>query len=170
MKKKFIQIFTRLFALFIILIGITALVFASLLQFSPEARATLYLSPRGNRSPETTQRLISQFIEQYQFDDPFHLQYPRWFFNLFRGKWGHSPIFNMDIFNVILRYTPATVELLLYSILLFFPFGILLGVIAGRKKDRVLDHTIQLGAFVANSIPLFILAFLFFRKRSFFSK
>jgi peptide/nickel transport system permease protein len=154
-------ILKKLATLFISFVGLTAAIFASILLFSPESRASLYLSPRPNRSPETTQRLITQYIEEYRLDDPFLTQYGRWFVNLFQGEWGYSPNYDADIFDVVLRYTPATLELLLFSLLLFIPVGILTGVLAGRRRDRPVDLAIRLAAFTASSIPLFILAFIF---------
>ena len=161
MKHFFTYLVYRLVSISSSFIGITAIVYASLLLFTPEARASLYLSPRGNRTPETTQQLISQFIERYQFDDPFHIQYPRWFFNLFQGRWGHSPLFNADVFDVITLYAPTTLELLLYSLILFLPLGVFMGALSGRRKDTTLDHAIRYATFIASSIPLFVLAFVF---------
>ena len=149
----------KLAALSISFLAITAIIFSSLLLFTPKERASLYLSP-NTRNPAAVERMIAQVIETHHFDDPFDLQYGRWLLNLFRGDWGYSPVYDGNVFDVILRYGPASIELLVYSLVFFIPLGILAGVAAGRRKEGILDLSIRSVAFVANSLPLFILAFI----------
>ena len=141
-------------------LGITFVVFASLMLYTPEERADLYLSP-NTKNPEAVQRAIAQVIADHHFDEPFLRQYGRWLAGLFKGEWGYSPVYDTDVFQTILRYAPASLELLTCSLLFFIPFGILAGVLAGRKKDTFIDHVVRVTASITGSIPLFILAFIF---------
>ncbi len=58
----------------------------------------------------------------------------------------------------ILKRTPATAELTLYSILVFIPLGLISGVVAGSRQNRAPDHRFRITAFIATSLPPFILA------------
>jgi ABC-type dipeptide/oligopeptide/nickel transport system permease component len=150
----------RLTALIITIIIITALMYACLMLFPPDERASLYLSPRARRSPETLQRLIDNVIERYHMQDPYLVQYTHWWANLLKGEWGYSPIYDKDIYPVLVERIPVTLELTFYSLLLVIPLGILTGVASGRRPNSVFDFSFRSLAFAANSIPLFILAFI----------
>jgi peptide/nickel transport system permease protein len=89
--------------------------------------------------------------------DPFPVQYGRWIWRLVQGEWGYSPLLRDDVLDLLLQRTPATVELALYSFLLFLPLGLASGALAGWRRGRAFDHGFRLGAFVATSIPPFIL-------------
>lgn len=141
-------------------LGITFVVFGSLMLYTPDERASLYISP-NTKNPEAVERAVARVIQDHHFDEPFLRQYIRWLGGLFNGKWGYSPVYDADVFETILRYAPASLELLIYALLFFIPFGILAGVAAGRKKDTWVDHLVRLAVSVTNSIPLFILAFIF---------
>lgn len=150
----------KLITLSLSFLGITAIIFSSLMLYTPAERASLYLSPEI-RKPQNAERMAAQIIEAHHFDEPFHLQYGRWLLGLLTGDWGYSPVYNTNVFDVILRYAPASIELLFFALFFFIPFGILAGVSAGLRKDGLLDHIVRITASITNSIPLFILAFIF---------
>ncbi len=60
----------------------------------------------------------------------------------------------------IVRRAPITAELTLYSILAFIPLGLLSGVIAGSRRNKAADHGFRFTAYVATSLPPFILALI----------
>ena len=88
-------------------------------------------------------------------DDPYPVQYFRWVSQLLQGDWGWSPVLRANVFDVLVDRTPATVELTLYSLLLFIPLGLLSGALAGWRRNRASDHSFRLFAFVEPlSLPL----------------
>ncbi|MFQ6102065.1 MAG: ABC transporter permease [Anaerolineae bacterium] len=148
----------RLMAIPITLFMITAVLYGIIMLAPVEMRAQLYM-PRGlshnpNLRPEV---LLHQIIEEHGLNDPYPLQYARWAFRLLQGNWGWSPQLRGDVLEALLVRTPATAELTLYCVLLLIPSGLASGVIAGWKQDRPSDHGFRLTAFIATSIPPFIL-------------
>jgi ABC-type dipeptide/oligopeptide/nickel transport system permease component len=133
---------------------VTALLYGLLMLAPVEARALLYV-PQGARV--VTTKNIQNLIELHHLDDPYPVQYVRWLTNLFRGDWGWSPSLGEDVLQAMLRRTPVTAELTLYSILLFIPMGLVSGVLAGRRQGHRWDHGFRFAAFIATSIPPFIL-------------
>jgi len=107
---------------------------------------------------EQYQQLIDKIIKHYHLNDPYPVQYYYWLTSLVQGNWGYSPTLQEDVLTGILRRTPATAELTIYSILLFIPLGLVSGVIAGSKQNNGADHRFRLTAFIATSLPPFILA------------
>jgi len=59
-----------------------------------------------------------------------------------------------------IRKTPVTAELTIYAILLFIPLGLISGVIAGARKNKIADYGFRLTAYIATTLPSFILALL----------
>jgi peptide/nickel transport system permease protein len=154
-------ILRRFLALAVTFVVITAVMYACLTMFSPEDRARLFVTIHENpRFTGQTERIIEATIQRYHLRDPFPVQYVNWLLNLFRGNWGYSPVLKNDIFDVITRLAPATIELTFYSMIFFIPFGIIAGLLAGWRKNGYYDWSFRISAYVATSLPLFILAFV----------
>jgi peptide/nickel transport system permease protein len=149
----------RLWTVAVTLLVVTTLIYGIICLAPLESRVNLY---RGKRSratlpPEIEQRLIETIIREHGLDDPFPVQYARWATRMVRGEWGWSPLLRADVLDMLLKRTPATVELTLYSLLLFIPLGLASGAVAGWRRGRSSDRGFRLVAFVATSIPPFIL-------------
>jgi peptide/nickel transport system permease protein len=142
------------------LLLVTAMLYATVMLTPPETRATLYMPKRTSprMTEEMYQKLIEQNIERYHLNDPFPVQYFYWVANLIQGNWGYSPTLQLDVLSAIMQRTPATAELTLYSLLLYIPLGLISGVLAGTRKNKTVDHGFRLSAFIATSLPPFILA------------
>lgn len=147
----------RVLLMLITFVVITALLYGVLMLSPAEARAALYL-PRGGRSISLNQ--IRTVIREYGLDDPYPVQYMRWLGNLLRGDWGWSPTLRDDVLKALLHRTPMTAELTLWSVLLFIPTGIASGALAAWRRGRAADHSFRLLAFIATSIPPFILGLM----------
>jgi peptide/nickel transport system permease protein len=144
------------------LIIITMLLYGGVMLTPPEARASLYFPPRlnPNMTEEQMRKFEEEIIQRYHLRDPFPVQYGYWVRSLFEGTWGWSPSMKMDVLPALLRRTPATLELTLYSLLIFIPLGLASGVIAGWKPYQLGDNIFRSIAFVSMSVPPFILALL----------
>jgi ABC-type dipeptide/oligopeptide/nickel transport system permease component len=151
----------RLLFVPITLLVITAVLYAIVMLVPPERRAYLYLPPKAN--PEEVlpdSPLIQGLIEKYHLRDPFPVQYLGWLGRLLQGNWGWSFAAKREVLPFLLIRTPVTLELLLYSTLLFIPAGLLTGVLAATRRGRGTDHGVQLAAFVGTSIPAFVMAII----------
>lgn len=145
---------SRIMLMVITFLVITAILYGILMLAPAGARAMLYL-PRGGRS--TSYNLIQTLIDKNHLDDPYPVQYVLWLTDLFRGEWGWSPSMRTDVLEAMVVRTPVTAELTLYSVLFFIPLGLASGVLAGWKEGCSSDRGVRLAAFIATSIPPFIL-------------
>jgi len=141
---------------------ITAVLYATVMLTPAETRATLYMpknvSPR--MTEEQYQKMLERAVERYHLNDPYPVQYFYWITNLVQGNWGYSPTLQEDVLTAILRRTPVTAELTLYSILVFIPLGLISGAVAGSRQNQSTDYRFRLTAFIATSLPPFILALI----------
>ena len=159
----FLQFVIRRFLVIpISLLMITMLLYGGVMLTPPEARATLYMP--DNMPPRLTdlqyQRITENIIKNHHLRDPYPIQYFFWARSLFDGTWGYSPSLNEYVLPSLLRRTPATLELALYSLLLLIPLGLVSGVSAGWKRSGSFDRGFRLFAFLSTSIPPFILAII----------
>jgi peptide/nickel transport system permease protein len=152
-------ILRRLASIPLTLLIITAALYGIIMLAPAEERAALYLPPRLPRvmTPEAMQNVLSRIIAENGLNDPYPQQYLRWLGNLLQGDWGYSPALNDDVLPALVRRTPVTAELTLYSVLALIPLGLLSGVIAGWREGGRADRRFRSVAFIATSIPPFIL-------------
>lgn len=161
MLHFFQHLLRRIGSQFFTFLIITAILYASVMLTPAETRATLYM-PRntGRMTEEQYQAMLERMIERYHLNDPFPVQYFYWISNLAQGNWGYSPTLQTDVLSAIKQRAPATTEIILYSYLLYFPLGIISGVIASRRKNKAGDHVFRFTAYAATAIPPFILAII----------
>ena len=153
----------RLLLVPLTLLVVTATLMALLTAVPPQVRAFLYLPYRvQDRATELSmdelRQLTEPYIRKYHLDDPFPMQYGYWVISVFTHGGGYSPSVKGDAFEALLRRTPVTAELTLYSLLLFIPLGVMSGLRAGWSKGGFLDLRFRAAAYIATSLPPFIIA------------
>jgi ABC-type dipeptide/oligopeptide/nickel transport system permease component len=159
---SFVQFLIRRFLLIpVSLLIITMVLYGGVMLTPPEARAELYM-PKTNRplTEEQIERIRNLTIERFHLRDPFHIQYLLWVKSLVQGSWGYSPSLKEDVLPALLRRTPVTLELALYSLLLFVPLGLVCGLVAGWKPKSAFDNILRPIAYISTSMPVFIFALL----------
>jgi len=146
-------IIRRLLLLPIILLGVTFLVFCVFSLLSPMERLATYVhDPATLKSAQSVERLI----DKYHLDDPFPLSYINWINRVVHLDLGWSQAANQPVWEAICQRFPATLELVLYSIIPVILVGIWLGVISAVHHNDMLDQTIRVTAIIGWSLPTFI--------------
>lgn len=157
----FLQFVIRRFLVIpVSLVIITMVLYGGVMLTPPETRATLYYPPRmkPNMTEEQMRRFQETIIERYHLREPFLIQYGYWVQTLFDGTWGYSPSMNEEVLPALLKRTPITLELAIYSLLFLVPLGLVSGVMAGWKRSGTFDRLFRGFAFLSTSTPSFILA------------
>jgi peptide/nickel transport system permease protein len=147
----------RIFAMFVSLVVITMVLYAGMMLTPPEARARIYLPP-GKGGERATEAFINTLIKKYHLDEPYLVQYGYWAKSLVTGEWGYSPTLRGEVLPELLRRTPATLELSIYSLLLLIPLGLANGMVAGWRQNGWFDGLFRGIAFWGTSMPPFILS------------
>lgn len=149
----------RLTLIPVTLIIVTIVLYSFVYTVSAEERASLYFPPRVPRVQSETQynNFIQGIIDEKGLDKPFPQQYVSWLTGLIKGDWGWSPTFDAPVLDMLRLRTSGTLELTFYSLLTLIPLGLISGVTTGWRPNGSLDNTFRLTAFLATSIPPFIL-------------
>ncbi|HWJ88407.1 MAG TPA: ABC transporter permease [Pelagibacterium sp.] len=106
-------------------------------------------------SPDVTQAMRQQVIEQYGLHLPLWQQYLQFLQRLLTGDLGRSFVFNMPVLTLIGQRLPATLELTLTAVLFASIVGIPLGVYAGYKPDSLAAKVIMAVSVLGFSVPTF---------------
>jgi ABC-type dipeptide/oligopeptide/nickel transport system permease component len=153
----------RLLLVPLTLVIITVLLYGFAMSVPVAERAQVYwprnLNPEA-LSAEQAQKVIERIIRERGLNEPFPIQYLNWLGNLVRGEWGYSTNLRVWVLEYIQRRIPVTLELTLFAVLLFIPLGIVSGVLASRYHRGRVDHSFRATAFIATSIPPFILGLM----------
>lgn len=138
----------RLVQMFILLIGITFIVFASM-SLSPGDPAELVAGP--NATLEDIERM-RVFLG---LDKPFFVQYFNYLVGIFTGDFGTSITTRQPVLGEILQRLPMTINLSIAAMLVAIIIGIPIGIIAALKRDSWIDQLMTTTSLFGISIPNF---------------
>lgn len=105
--------------------------------------------------PEATQDVRERTIARFGLDRPIVEQYFLYIRNMFQGDLGRSYIYNEPVLQLISGRLPATIELVLVSVLGALFIGVPLGMLAGYRPDAVSSRIIMAVSILGFSVPTF---------------
>ena len=105
----------------------------------------------GGMSPE----LMAQLRTQYGLDKPLLVQLGVYLGKVLSGDLGYSYFFNVPVLSMIIAHVPATLLLVVSSVLLAFVIGTTLGVLSSRKPNGLLSQFITVLSMVGFAAPVF---------------
>ncbi len=138
----------------LVLIGITLLAFT--LSHVIPGNPALLIAGKG-----ATPQSIAQIKRQYGLNDSLPTQYIDYLGGLLRGNLGMSTYSRRPVLDDLASYIPATLELVLYAVLIIGMIGVPLGVAAAIRPGGVLDHVSRTVSIAGSSLPLFWLGLVF---------
>ena len=147
-------VFKRLLQLIPVLIGITFLPFAMIRLAGGDAVTYMY----ENAGTAVSQEVIDKTRAEYGLDQPFLVQYGKWFAGMVTGDMGVSYVSKKDVYDTFVEKLPATLLLTVSSVLLTMIISIPLGILSAVKHNRWSDYVIRFVSFIGNSMPNFFAA------------
>ena len=144
----------RLLQLIPVLTGITFLSFAMMRLAGGDAVTYMY----ENAGTAVSQEVIDKTRAEYGLDQPFLVQYGKWFAGMVTGDMGVSYVSKKDVYDTFVEKLPATLLLTVSSVLLTMIISIPLGILSAVKHNRWSDYVIRFVSFIGNSMPNFFAA------------
>lgn len=112
-------------------------------------------------NPKLTPAVKANLEKYYGFDQPLIKQYLQYMGNLLRGDFGYSMKYTNKTVNYIIGSTfPKSADLGIRSLILAISVGLVLGIIAARKRGTGIDVACVVIAILGTSIPDFIMGAL----------
>jgi peptide/nickel transport system permease protein len=143
----------RLILAILVLVGVSVITFV-IARIVPSDPAAIWVGPRAKPAQ------VEEARHKLGLDRPLYEQYFRYVGQVVRGDFGISVNSHRPIIDELRVFLPATLELVLFSMLLTVLFGIPLGVLAGAFKGSPADYAARLLAVLSVSVPVFWLALL----------
>ncbi len=144
-------LFRRLLISFIVLIGVSMLIFA-IARVIPGDPARIALGPNAKAEQ------IEQLRAEMHLDESLPVQYAQFLSDLSRGDLGTSLYTNRPVTTDIVQFLPATLELVFLAGLIMVLVGLPLGILAARYQGRWPDHLVRILALLTVSAPGFVWA------------
>jgi peptide/nickel transport system permease protein len=88
------------------------------------------------------------------------LQYWNYLTGLVQGDWGRSILSRRPVLDDLSVYWPATLELVVFAMLIAVAVGVPLGILAAVRADQPADQVSRVVALLGVSVPAFWLAIL----------
>lgn len=147
-------ILKRLLLLIPVLIGITFLSFAMMRLAGGDAVTYMY----ENAGAAVSEEVIDAARQEYGLDQPFLVQYGKWFAGMVTGDMGVSYVSKKNVYDTFVEKLPATILLTVSSVLLTMLISIPLGIFSAVKHNRLDDYVVRFFSFIGNSMPNFFAA------------
>ncbi len=109
---------------------------------------------------EATTADIAEAKKRWGLDQPFYIQYLKFFTSAVQGDFGRSFKYAQPVSEVITMRLPATLELALFSVVIAIILAIPLGVWAGSKPNSWVDNVGTTFGLFGISMPSFWLAIM----------
>ncbi|MDY2713050.1 MAG: ABC transporter permease [Candidatus Faecivivens sp.] len=108
-----------------------------------------------------TQDTLDRMMAYYGLDRPLWEQYVTYLKNLLHGDFGYSLKYAGRSVNYVIATTfPISAQLGLQALTFGIPMGLLLGIIAAKRRGHASDRTINVFIIVCTAVPTFIIAAL----------
>lgn len=111
-------------------------------------------------SPKAPPEVREQVREELGLNRPILEQYVSFVTNALKGDFGKSYIYKVDVLSLIAQQVPATLELVLVSVVLALVISIPLGVYAGAFPKRKSSTLVMGGSILGISLPSFFIGIM----------
>jgi len=115
---------------------------------------------RISLGPQATAEQVAQLRMEMGFDKPAVVQYVDYLGGVLRGNFGRSLLTNRAVSSDIADALPATLELVLFTLLLIVLIAIPIGVLAARWHNTWIDNSSRLVSLLGVVTPAFVVALL----------
>ena len=134
-----------------VLIGVVLIIFI-MLRIIPGNPVTTMLGEHVN------QAVIDKVSREMGLDQPLYIQFFRYVANALQGDFGTSYRLNRNVTGIILEAFPNTVKLSVCAAVVAWIIGIVAGIVAAVKQNRLLDRLFMGCALLGVSMPVFMTA------------
>lgn len=123
-----------------------------LIQIAPGDPITVLI---GDGNPTDAQ--IAALQARLGLDKPLHIQLWNYVLSVLRLDLGYSYVSSAPVFDLIMARVPATLILMLPSLVIFTILGVALGVYVATRPFSLADNAVSVVTVIGYSLPVFVL-------------
>jgi peptide/nickel transport system permease protein len=131
-----------------------------IIQLPPGDYLSSYMARMEKSGMSVDNQSMLALRHSYGLDQPFLVQYGKWFYRFIQGDMGVSFIYTEKVETIIKERLPATLMLSLSSLLVIYLISIPVGVYAARRQYSLWDFVAAILGFIGMAIPGFLLALI----------
>lgn len=143
----------RLLLAVVVMIGLSIVIFV-ISRIMPGDVATMALGSTATEEAKENYRIANHLY------DPLPLQYFYWIGGVLRGDFGASTSTNRPVAMDIAQFLPATLELVIMAAIMLVIFSIILGVLAAKYRNSIVDAIVRVLSYIGVAMPSFVIATL----------
>jgi peptide/nickel transport system permease protein len=136
-------------------LGIASIAFV-VSRLTPADPLVSIVGERNLNNPE----VVAAAKARWGLGDAMPVQYVKYMKNLVQGDLGTSFTTRRPVLDDLVDRLPATLELTITALFIGVVFGVGLGVLAARNRNRLVDHIARFFALIGSSLPAFWAGFL----------
>ncbi len=130
----------------------TVLILVTLVFFLIRLTGDPITAALGGRLPPEQ---LAERIREAGYDRNVFVQYVEYLGQILTGNFGTTLTDNQPVIEVLATYGSATLELVVYALVVAFIVGIPLGMVAAAKRDRAPDAALRVSAILFYATPVF---------------
>lgn len=145
---------------FILLIAVITLNYI-IFMLMPGDPEQLFVNPLEKVGKEQREEHLKLLRELWGFNDPHHVRFARYLYNLFTWNFGMSILERRPVGALMAERVPYTLLLLGGSTIISIIVGVVLGVYVANKRGGLFDSGSVVTALFLNALPTFWTGMLF---------
>ena len=134
----------------VLLLGIASIVFI-VSRLTPADPLVSIIGERQLSNPV----VVAAAKKRWGLDQSIPVQYVKYMRNLLHGDLGTSFTTRKPVLRDLMDRLPATLELTMAALGIGVVFGVGLGVLAARNRNKIVDHIARFFALIGSSLPAF---------------
>ena len=131
-----------------------------IIQLPPGDFLSSYIARLEKSGMTVDNKSMVALRHSYGLDQPFIVQYGKWFTRFIQGDMGVSFLYTKKVESVIKERLPATLLLSFTSILVIYLISIPVGIYCARRQYSVGDFMVAFFGFLGMAVPGFLLALI----------
>lgn len=143
----------RLLLAVVVMFGLSIVIFV-ISHIVPGDVATMALGSTATEEAKEAYRTANHLY------DSLPQQYLYWIGGVLHGDFGTSTVTNRAVSTDVAQFLPATMELVVMAAVMLVLLSILLGVLAAKHKDTVVDAAVRVLSYIGVAMPGFVIATL----------
>ena len=131
-----------------------------IIQLPPGDYLTSYMARLEKSGMTIDNNTMVALRHSYGLDQPFVVQYYKWFSRFVRGDMGVSFLYTEKVEVIILERLPMTLLISISSLIVIYLISIPVGVYAARRQYSMGDFVAAILGFIGMAVPGFLLALI----------
>jgi peptide/nickel transport system permease protein len=115
---------------------------------------------RAALGPQATQAMVDVLRQEMDLNKPLLQQYLAYLSGLLRGDLGISILTRRPVATDLGKFLPASIELALFSVIIWLPLGLLIGIYCAVRVGKLSDALTRLATILGVSMPVFVTALI----------